>query len=260
MHVVACQSDIIWEDPQANRQRVRDMLSVEPIPAGSLIVLPEMFQTGFTMDAVAARDTDGSSARFLQALAKTHQSTVVAGVVGEHADGKGLNQAAVFAPDGQEVARYTKMHPFTLAGEADHSRAGDAVTVFDCQGFKASPLICYDLRFPERFREAAKLGAQVLIVIANWPSVRAAHWSALLVARAIENQAYVIGVNRVGDDPNHTYPGLSAVIDPQGHIITQGDDQQAVLHADLDLDALLSYRSDFPFLADIREAPNCGRS
>ena len=254
MHVVACQLDLVWEDPQANRQRIRDMLAGESIPAGSLIVLPEMFQTGFTMDVQAARDTDGSSARFLQDLAKAHQSTVIAGVVGGHAEGKGLNQAVAVAPNGTEVSRYTKMHPFTFAGESDHYQAGDAVAVFDLDGFKIAPLICYDLRFPERFRDAVRLGAMVFVVIANWPSPRAAHWSALLQARAIENQAYVIGVNRVGKDPNHRYPGLSTVIDPQGQVIAAADDQPTVLHADLDLDALLNYRKSFPVLDDMCKA------
>ena len=252
MHIVACQLDIVWEDPDANRRRVCDLLSREPIPAGSMIVLPEMFQTGFTMDVTAASGPDGSSVRFLQELAKTYQSTVVAGVVGRHADGKGLNQAAVTGPDGNTVQTYTKMHPFTLAGESEHYHAGAKVAVFDLHGFKITPLICYDLRFPERFREAVRLGAQVLVVIANWPSVRAEHWSALLHARAIENQAYVIGVNRVGEDPSHTYPGLSTVIDPRGNALTTADDQPATLHADLDRDALLGYRNDFPFLNDMR--------
>lgn len=253
MHIVACQLDIAWEDRAGNRQRVLAALDTQTIPVGSLIVLPEMFETGFTMNVDAACDADGSSGRFLSDLARSYQGTVIAGVVTEDADGMGLNQAAVFGPDGGELMRYTKMHPFTIAGEAEHYRAGDAVATFDYQGFKVAPLICYDLRFPERFREAIRLGAQVLVVIANWPSIRRAHWTALLTARAIENQAYVVGVNRVGRDLNHPYPGLSTVIDPHGHIITAADDQPAVLHADLDLDALLSYRNDFPFLNDRRD-------
>ncbi len=252
MHIVACQLDIVWENPDANRDRVLTALSNNPIPARSLIVLPEMFQSGFTMNVDKACDADGSCRRFLADLAKSYQSTVVAGIVTKHADGKALNQAAVFGPDGMPVLTYTKMHPFTLAGESEYYLAGDAVKVFECEGFKIAPLICYDLRFPERFREAVSLGAQVLIVIANWPSVRAAHWSALLTARAIENQAYIIAVNRVGRDPNHTYPGLTTIIDPQGQTLTQANDQPTVLHADLDLNALLSYRNDYPFLKDMR--------
>ncbi len=253
MHIVACQFDIAWEDKARNRELVLGTLARQTIPAGSLIVLPEMFESGFTMDVQAACDTDGSSLLFLRELARSYQSTLLAGVVAKEAEGMGLNQAVVVGPEGQEVTRYTKMHPFSIAGEAEHYSAGDAVTVFDCQGFRVAPLICYDLRFPERFREAVRPGAQVLVVIANWPSARAAHWSTLLAARAIENQAYVIGVNRVGSDPNHSYPGLSAVIDPHGHIIAEADDYPAVLHADLDLDALQAYRREFPVLGDMRK-------
>jgi omega-amidase len=252
MHIVACQLDIAWQDKTENRDRVSSALARQTIPAGSMIVLPEMFESGFTMNADKARDNEDASRRFLTNLATTHQSTVVAGVVTMDADGKGLNQALVFGPDGKPMATYTKIHPFTLAGESKYYKAGDTVKVFECEAFKIAPLICYDLRFPERFREAVRLGAEVFIVIANWPSVRAAHWSALLTARAIENQAYVIAVNRVGRDPNHTYPGLTTIIDPQGNIVTQADDQPTVLHADLDLDTLLNYRSEFPFLNDMR--------
>jgi omega-amidase len=252
MHIVACQLDIAWQDKTENRDRVSSALVRQTIPAGSMIVLPEMFESGFTMNADKARDNEDASRRFLTNLATTHQSTVVAGVVTMDADGKGLNQALVFGPDGKPIATYTKIHPFTLAGESKYYNAGDTVKVFECEAFKIAPLICYDLRFPERFREAVRLGAEVFIVIANWPSVRAAHWSALLTARAIENQAYVIAVNRVGRDPNHTYPGLTTIIDPQGNIVTQADDQPTVLHADLDLDTLLNYRSEFPFLNDMR--------
>jgi len=258
MHIIACQLDIAWEDGPENRQRVLAALAKQTVPAGSLIVLPEMYETGFTMDVDAACDPDGSSARFVGGLARSYRSTVVAGVVEKDADGQGLNQVAVVGPDGGGVMRYTKMHPFTPGGESDHYRAGDAVVVFDCEGFKVSPLICYDLRFPQRFREAVGLGAEVLVVIANWPSARAAHWTALLTARAIENQAYVVGVNRVGHDPNHTYPGLSTVIDPQGHTLIHADDKPAVLHANVDLDALRTYRREFPVLDDMRGDPDSG--
>jgi omega-amidase len=253
MHIVACQLDIAWQDKTENRDRVSSALARQTIPAGSMIVLPEMFESGFTMNADKARDNEDASRRFLTNLATTHQSTVVAGVVTMDADGKGLNQALVFGPDGKPIATYTKIHPFTLAGESKYYKAGDTVKVFECEAFKIAPLICYDLRFPERFREAARFGAEVFLVIANWPIARAAHWTALLKARAIENQACVVGVNRIGRDSNHSYPGLSTVIDPKGNTITEAGDQQAVLHAELDREALLAYRKSFPVLDDMRD-------
>ena len=125
---------------------------------------------------------------------------------------------------------------------------------FTHAGFTVAPLICYDLRFPEPFREAVRLGGEVLVVIANWPSARAEHWTALLAARAIENQAYVVGVNRVGRDPNGAYPGLSTMIDPKGRTIISANGQPTVLHADLDRQTLLDYRRSFPVLEDMRES------
>lgn len=252
MHIVACQTDIAWKDKAANRQRVSDLLSQEGIPAGSLIVLPEMFETGFTMKVDVAVDEDGSTLAFVRELASAHQSTVLAGVVTRDGAGKGLNQAVAVSADGKELCRYTKMHPFTPAGESEKYQAGDEVRTFGLDGFTVAPLVCYDLRFPERAREAVRLGADVLVYIASWPSPRASHWSALLTARAIENQAYVIGVNRVGNDPQNAYPGLSCIIDPQGNTLTQGDDRQAVLHADIDTDSLFAYRKALPFLDDMR--------
>ena len=252
MHIIACQLDLAWKDKAVNRRRVVELLETQTIPAGSLIVLPEMFETGFTMKVDVAADADGSCLAFVKEIALKHQSTVLAGVVTVDASGKGLNQAAVVGPGGDEITRYTKMHPFTLAGESEKYRAGDEVITFKLGGFTIAPLICYDLRFPERAREAVRLGADVLIYIASWPATRAAHWSALLTARAIENQAYVIGVNRVGNDPKNEYPGLSCVIDPQGKDIAVADDQPTALHTEIDLDSLRAYREALPFLKDMR--------
>lgn len=251
MHIIICQSGIAWEDKQENLVRIRSMLVSRDIPAGSMIVLPEMFATGFTMNPDAAADTDGTVNRFLADWASSHKCAVVAGVVTLHPDGQGLNQAVAYGPDGMELSRYTKRHTFTPAGESRHYYRGDKVTTFTHEGFTVAPLICYDLRFPERFREAVHQGAEVMVVIANWPSARAGHWTALLAARAIENQAYVIGVNRVGTDPSNSYPGLSTVIDPMGQVLVVADDQPAILHADLDRPALLDYRRSFPVLDDM---------
>lgn len=252
MHIVACQFDIAWKDRQENFARVRSLLSQRPTPPGSLIVLPEMFASGFTMNVGVALDAAGDTIVFLGELARSYQSTVVAGIVDKHADGRGLNQAVVIGPDGKEITRYTKMHPFTPAGESEHYAPGDTVVIFNHESFIVAPLICYDLRFPERFREAVRLGADVMIVIASWPAARAAHWTALLTARAIENQAYVVGVNRIGRDPAHTYPGLSSVIGPKGDVLVLADDKPTALHADLDREELLAYRRALPFLQDMR--------
>ena len=146
----------------------------------------------------------------------------VAGVV--DADEEGL---------GREVARYTKLHPFSPAGESLHYLPGDAVLLADVHHTKVSPFICYDLRFPEAFRRAIRLGAELLVVIANWPDARADHWTTLLKARAIENQAYVLGVNRCGRDPWLSYPGRSALFGPKGELISELGPEESPLRATL---------------------------
>lgn len=254
MRIVAVQADTVWQDKSASHARVARLLDREQIEAGSLIVLAETFDTGFGGDiATIAEDERGPSWQFLAELARGHRSFVLGGIT-QHApqSGKGLNVALVFDPSGAEVARYVKIHPFTFSGEAEYIQPGENVVDFDWSGVRVAPLICYDLRFPEVFRHAVLGGAEVLPVIANWPSARAHHWTMLLQARAIENQAYVVGVNRCGSDPNLAYPGLSMVVDPRGEVLAQAGDDEAVLNVEVDVAALRDYRATHPFLADIR--------
>ena len=252
MNVIACQLDIAWHDLAKNRERVAQMLQAQSVEPGSLIVLPEMFQSGFTMDVSAAVGEPEETQAFLSDLAARYASTVVAGVVALSDNGKGLNQAVTFGPGGEEICRYTKLQPFTPAGESDHYLPGESVATFEYAGLVVSPFVCYDLRFPEWFRVAADRSVEVLVVIASWPATRAEHWSALLNARAIENQAFVVGVNRVGKDPNATYPGLSTVIDPTGRVLAVADDREQLLRASIERDVLAGYRQAFPFLEDKR--------
>ncbi|MEJ7713273.1 MAG: nitrilase-related carbon-nitrogen hydrolase [Pyrinomonadaceae bacterium] len=176
---------------------------------------------------------------------------MMGGLVTSGAQGRGRNECVVYAPDGAEVVRYSKLHPFTLAGEAQAYVAGSAVSLFKLREFTISPFICYDLRFPEDFREAAQQGADLFTVIANWPASRIAHWTALLKARAIENQAYVIGVNRCGDDPQFSYTGQSVIFDPHGNMLAQAGSDEITISAELDLSAVIEYREKFPFLKDM---------
>ncbi len=253
MHVIAVQPDIAWEDKSATFAHVDHLLQSSDVPVGGLIVLPEMFATGFSMNAAAcAEGAGGPTAAYLGRLARRTGCTVLGGLVGEAGGGRGRNQAVWVSPDGREGGRYTKVHPFTIAGEADHYDAGDGVVTFALGEFTVAPLICYDLRFPETFRAAVDAGADLLVVIANWPAVRAAHWRALLIARAIENQACVVGVNRCGTDPHQAYAGGSLIVDPQGAVLAEAADRPDVIAAPLDHDALADYRRAFPALADRR--------
>ncbi len=253
MKAFCVQHDIIWEDKPATHARVRALLDSAEIPPGSLIVLAEMFSTGFSMNVSGIKEgPDRETERFLSDLAERSGSYVIGGIVTADGD-KGRNEAVVYNPRGTEIARYCKMRPFTLGGEADCYQAGDRPALFEWQGIKVAPFICYDLRFPELFRQAVSMGAQMYAVIASWPSMRAEHWVKLLHARAIENQAYVVGVNRVGTDPKFTYLGRSMIVNPAGEILADAGDREAVVGADIDLDFLLRYRKELPFLVDMRD-------
>ncbi|MFW6059205.1 MAG: carbon-nitrogen family hydrolase [Phycisphaeraceae bacterium] len=253
MQVIGCQLDIQWEDKSANHERVRRLLADVQVQPGALIVLPEMFATGYSMNVQVVHEGGARpTERFCAALAVEHGAYVLAGAVSPDRAGWGRNEAVAFDPSGELVARYAKMHPMTVAGEAEHYLPGTEVVTFACGEFVVSPFVCYDLRFPEIFRMAATRGAHVMPVIANWPAVRIAHWRTLLAARAIENQAYVIGVNRTGDSPEMAYNGRSVVIDPRGETIAEAGEGETALVADIELEPLLEYRAKFPALADRR--------
>ena len=263
MRVACVQYDIAWHDKPANFAKVRSLLAAAgPCGPGGLIVLPEMFSTGFSMDVrAAAEDQTRPAENFLAELARHYGCHVLGGVVNVDADGLGRNEAVVFGPAGQEVMRYAKMHPFTYAREAQYFTSGNAPVVAELAlggparqaPVRISCFVCYDLRFPEVFRSAAMAGAEVLAVIANWPASRREHWPALLAARAIENQAWVVGVNRAGNDPAASYSGGSMVVDPRGRVAAEADDGEMVLQAELDLADLREYRREFPALDDIRQ-------
>ncbi|MDB5329295.1 MAG: hypothetical protein JWP03_446 [Phycisphaerales bacterium] len=253
MNLVCLQLDIAWHDKQLNHDKVRALLDRTDVPAGSLVVLPEMFATGFSMDVAAVADevtheTEG----FLHGLAEERNVAILGGVVTRDESGRGRNEAVVAFPDGREHLRYRKIHPFTPGGESDQYAAGQDVVLFEWQGFQIAPFICYDLRFPEIFRIAATRGAQLMAVIANWPAAREEHWNTLLKARAIENQCYVAGVNRCGKDPTLTYPGRTQILGPRGGEIASAGPKECALAARLHLQALLDYRTDLPFLQDAR--------
>jgi predicted amidohydrolase len=256
--VVGLQLDIVWENKTANLDKVRRLLSAANLKPGTLVVLPEMFATGFTMNLALAEDTGESIAK----LAQEYRVQILAGLVRrsggprsvvaaspDRRDGaRPSNEAVLFDAQGREVARYAKMHPFKIAGET--AVPGTEPVVVDCGEFKLAPAVCYDLRFPELFRAGVKRGANLFAVIANWPTSRLDHWLTLLKARAIENQSYVIGVNRCGRDPGNDYPGRSQIISPRGEVLANAGEGESVVSAELDLSELQAYRREFPALKD----------
>lgn len=253
MQIVACQLDIAWEDKSTSHERARALLATAPIKPGALVLLPEMFATGFSMHVgTIAENDDGPTHAFLAKLAKQSQSCVIGGVVTRAPDGRGRNQAVAFDPAGRLLARYSKMHPFSFAGETKYYDAGTSILTFKWQDFTVAPFVCYDLRFPEIFRRAVRKESDLMVVIANWPQPRQEHWLALLRARAIENQCYVAGVNRVGADPHVQYGGHSLIVGPRGETLAEAGAGSEALVAEIERSPLVEYRRQFPALDDMR--------
>lgn len=251
MIVYLCQTDIQWENKTENFRVVENLLDSTTITENSLLVLPELFSTGFSMNVNAvAEEEKGMTFQFLSKLAQRRKIWVVAGLGTISPDGKGLNQATVIDPTGHEKGRYTKNYPFSLSNEGDFYKEGSEVMVVECNEFNLAPIICYDLRFPELFRSATDKRADLFTVIANWPIKRVDHWITLLKARAIENQAWVIGVNRAGNDPHHSYPGRSLVVDPHGVVRAQLNDSQGIAQCSINQSESESWRSEFPAIKD----------
>jgi predicted amidohydrolase len=256
MNVIALQFDIAWENKRANFETVRRLLTKAAPEKNSLVALPEMFATGFSMNAgTIAEAYGGETEAFLSATAKQFGIYLIGGAAMRGRDTRARNKALVFAPDGQLLAFYAKMRPFTPGGESEHYVAGEHPITFRCGDCSVSPFVCYDLRFPELFRDsAAAHQPELFVVIANWPEKRIAHWVRLLQARAIENQSFVMGVNRVGQDPYYRYPGRSLIVDFNGEILRDAGELEGSIQARLDLETLRKYRQGLPFLQDLQPA------
>lgn len=256
MRVAALQSDIVWEDPQANFDHLEPWIERAKDAGAELLALPEMYACGFSMATERiAEPMDGPSARFLIDGAGRH-GLWLAGSVPERAEGAGrpantLILAGPDGPEGQTVHRYRKIHPFTYAGEHEHYVAGTERITIDIAGTRVTPFVCYDLRFADEFWAMAE-DTDLYLVVANWPDTRARHWIALLQARAIENQAYVLGVNRVGSGGKLHYSGDSRILDPMGDVIVAASGQETLLVADVDPAVVRDTRASFPFLRDRR--------
>ena len=250
MKVAAAQMDIAWHDRWANHSRARDLAALAKKQGADLLILPEMFSTGFSMDtSVTPEPMDGPTPSLLRALAREHEIAVIGGFVLSGETTGPLNVSLAVDGNGDDLALYAKIHLIALLGEDQCHMPGDVPVPFELGGFGAACFVCYDLRFPELFRAVAD-DCALIIVIASWPSARQAHWDILLQARAIENQCFVIGVNRVGEGGGQAFTGGSAIIDPLGTVLAHGGDGEILLLADIDLATVAEVRSRLPFLRD----------
>lgn len=249
MRVSLIQASLVWGDPGANREHF-DALLAPLAGCTDLIVLPETFTTGFDMEAGGrAEPMGGATCAWIAAAARRLDAAVTGSVFIQ--DGAGVRNRALWAtPDG-EIAHYDKRHLFRMAGEHERFAAGHAPLLVEWRGARVCPLVCYDLRFPVWSRRRAALDYELLIYVANWPAARHDAWRQLLRARAIENQACVIGVNRSGADGNEiAFDGGSAVIDPLGRPLVELGAQAATVTVNVDLDALRRFRERFPVALD----------
>ena len=251
MRVAAVQHDIVWADRDANFAALSLLIREAAANGARLVVLTEMFSTGFVVDRDdIGEPAGGPSSAFLSSMA-TELGIWVCGSCPEVADGdpRPYNSFVVAAPDGTQH-RYSKIHPFTYGGEDRHFRAGDSHVTIDVEGIRTSLFVCYDLRFADEFWALAQR-TDLYLVPANWPVSRREHWTSLLRARAIENQAWVVGVNRVGSGGKLDYVGDSRIIDPLGSETVAGDGQ-CIVYADVTAESVAQTRERFPFLQDRR--------
>lgn len=266
MNIVALQWSPVWQDSKANlallNQSIERLLNQSQTSAQNkpdVIVLPEIFHAGFSMQpSYFAESIEGEVSQNLAVLAQKFQCNIVAGVAQKtmrsNCQGKQVtyyNTALAFDKTGQNIGRYIKQKPFSFAKEQAVYEPGFKPQIIEINNEFFALFVCYDLRFPELFRQVAK-EVKGIIVIANWPAQRQMHWEALLKARAIENQCFIIGVNRIGQDGNGlNYLGGSMVISPLGEVVAYADESDDILLASIDIKQTNQVRKELPFLDDL---------
>lgn len=247
LKIVGIQSDMFWESVDQNIQlfdsKIRSIS--EPV---DLIILPETFNTGFTMNTDLAEDMNGKTVNWMKEIAKEIQSCVIGSVIIKE-NNKYFNRIICALTDG-EILTYNKRHLFTFGEEDKYFTAGKERLIFNLKGWNVCPLICYDLRFPVWSRNNQHI--DLYVFIANWPAIRSNAWDILLQARAVENVSYVVGINRIGEDAtNKTYGGNSAVIDFKGDYVFQYPLNKNHLEvSNLSQEKLIQFRNKFPALND----------
>lgn len=252
MRIAAIQHDIVWEDRDANFERLAPRIAGAVATGAELVLLTETFSTGFSMAPGIGEPEGGPSSQFLTGQAAVH-GVWVGGTCPEIAEDGELpyNSFVLAGPDGT-VHRYRKLHPFTHAGEHERFRAGEKPVTVRIGGLRVTPFVCYDLRFADVFWQAAT-ETDVYLVPANWPSPRRHHWQTLLVARAIENQAYVVGCNRVGTAGDGTeHVGDSRIVSPMGELLASAAGVETIVLADVDPAEVTATRERLRFLPDRR--------
>lgn len=257
LHVALAQIDIVAGDVAANLATVQTLAATAAAHGADLLLLPELWSTGYVLEqATTLADELGTGLhQELAALARRQQIAIVGSTLTWRGADRPANTATCYDAQGALLAAYDKLHLFNLMHEGQYLAAGAEPVCFDAAWGCSGLAICYDLRFPELLRSYAMQGATLILLPAEWPSARIAHWRTLVQARAIENQCFVVAVNRVGSDAATAFGGHSLVVDPWGEVLVEGDDQPQLLFARLDLDLVADVRRRMSVLTDRR--PEC---
>jgi len=248
------QMDISLGKPGENLSKARDMAARAAVNGSDVIVLPELWSTGYDLENAAAHSapTDRGIFAEMSALARKHKIHVTGSCLSLLESGQFGNTAVFFNPDGEMLGEYTKIHLFRLMDEHKYLSAGENLTVVETSWGRSGLAICYDLRFPELFRAYALSGVKIVFIPAEWPHPRLSHWQTLLRARAIENQMYVVGCNRAGMSKDIHFCGHSCIIDPWGEIVAEADEDEELLTAEIEIDKVDEVRAKIPVFADRR--------
>jgi predicted amidohydrolase len=240
-----------WEYPEENILKIEKLISAMNSKV-DLLIFPEMTLTGYTMNSMKfAEEIDGIGTKYFINLSSRIKTDIFAGII-ELDNNTAYNSLVHFDNFGLIKARYRKIHPYSFAGENKNYGAGDETVITKIEQIKIGLSICYDLRFPELYRLYAKKNIDILVDIASWPIQRIEHWKTLLKARAIENQCFMVGVNRVGNDQSSSYNGCSSVFDPMGSEIIVQPDSEKIIEVEINLIKVNEVREKLPFLRDIK--------
>ncbi len=254
MKIACIQMDIAFGEPNVNFEHVEAYLKEAAANGAETIVLPEMWNTGYALTELEElADGTGRTLTFLQGFAKEHGVNIVGGSVSTKKQEGFYNTMYVVDKTGKLLSEYDKAHRFGLMDEHIHLEEGEGLGTFELAGTTCGGVICYDIRFPEWIRAQALNGAKVIFVPAEWPEARIDHWKVLLQARAIENQCFIVAVNRVGSDPKNEFGGHSMVIAPWGEIRLDMAKQEGIGYTDIDLTEVENVRQRIPVFADRRE-------
>ena len=249
MKITLLQQDIIWANPEENQELAYK--AIKNAPKSDLYVLPEMWSTGFVSDPTEIAEKEHGSLNWMKQMAH-RMDAAIAGSVAIEDNGKYYNRFFFVTPDWKEV-HYDKHHLFSYAGEQLHYAAGDKRVIVEWRGVRFLLQACYDLRFPifSRNEKEGSNAYDVALYVASWPKSRRAPWDTLLKARAIENQCYVCGINRIGTDTNCEYNGGTTIVDPYGKVLKAcADDEVCTISAEIDIESLKAFRKKFPVLED----------